>query len=163
MHQNSAENNLIGTQSSRASLSAVQQARSHLLAEALLREADVVSLHVPLTLETRGLIAEWDVANKKLSVLGATKVLFFNRRGDRVKVLWFAGDGLVIWYKKFESQYPHFLLFTETGGHANNFPCRLASAFGMDSHTPGIGPRRRPMSGEISVIVPPRAKFAAGP
>ena len=26
--------------------------------------------------------------------------LFFNRRGDRVKVLWFAGDGLVIWYKR---------------------------------------------------------------
>ncbi|HEY5974006.1 MAG TPA: ATP-binding protein [Geobacteraceae bacterium] len=36
MHQNSAENNLIGTQSPRASLSAVQQARSQLLAEALL-------------------------------------------------------------------------------------------------------------------------------
>ena len=26
--------------------------------------------------------------------------LFFNRRSDRVKVLWFAGDGLVIWYKR---------------------------------------------------------------
>ena len=29
--------------------------------------------------------------------------LFFNRRGDRVKVLWFAGDGLVIWYKRLGS------------------------------------------------------------
>ena len=28
--------------------------------------------------------------------------IFFNRRGDRVKVLWFAGDGLVIWYKRLE-------------------------------------------------------------
>ncbi len=28
--------------------------------------------------------------------------LFYNRRGDRVKVLWFAGDGLVIWYKRLE-------------------------------------------------------------
>ena len=28
--------------------------------------------------------------------------LFFNRRGDRVKVLWFAGDGLIIWYKRLE-------------------------------------------------------------
>lgn len=28
--------------------------------------------------------------------------LFFNRRGDRVKALWFAGDGLVIWYKRLE-------------------------------------------------------------
>ena len=29
--------------------------------------------------------------------------LFFNRRGDRVKVLWFTGDGLVIWYRRLES------------------------------------------------------------
>ena len=33
-----------------------------------------------LPLETRGQIAEWDAANKRLTVLGATKVLFFNRR-----------------------------------------------------------------------------------
>ena len=32
--------------------------------------------------------------------------LFFNRRGDRVKVLWFAGDGLVIWYKRLEGLEP---------------------------------------------------------
>ena len=31
-------------------------------------------------LETRGLIAEWDAAKEKLSIFGATKVLFFNRR-----------------------------------------------------------------------------------
>jgi aerobic carbon-monoxide dehydrogenase large subunit len=31
-------------------------------------------------LETRGLIAEWDAAKEKLTVFGATKVLFFNRR-----------------------------------------------------------------------------------
>ena len=28
--------------------------------------------------------------------------LFFNRRRDRIKVLWFVGDGLVIWYKRLE-------------------------------------------------------------
>lgn len=28
--------------------------------------------------------------------------LFFNRRSDRVKVLWFTGDGLVIWYRRLE-------------------------------------------------------------
>jgi aerobic carbon-monoxide dehydrogenase large subunit len=31
-------------------------------------------------LETRGLIAEWDAAKARLTVFGATKVLFFNRR-----------------------------------------------------------------------------------
>jgi aerobic carbon-monoxide dehydrogenase large subunit len=31
-------------------------------------------------LETRGLIAEWDGAKQKLSIFGASKVLFFNRR-----------------------------------------------------------------------------------
>jgi aerobic carbon-monoxide dehydrogenase large subunit len=33
-----------------------------------------------LPLETRGQIAEWDAAKKRLTVFGATKVLFFNRR-----------------------------------------------------------------------------------
>lgn len=89
--------------------------------------------------------------------------VFRSRRGDRVKLLVWDKDGLAIFYKKFESQYPHFLLFTETGRYANNLPCRLATAFGMDSHTPEIGPRRRPMSGEIAIIIPPRAKFAADP
>jgi len=33
-----------------------------------------------LPLETRGQIAEWDAAGRRLTVFGATKVLFFNRR-----------------------------------------------------------------------------------
>jgi carbon-monoxide dehydrogenase large subunit len=33
-----------------------------------------------LPLESRGLIAEWDAARQKLTIFGATKVLFFNRR-----------------------------------------------------------------------------------
>jgi carbon-monoxide dehydrogenase large subunit len=33
-----------------------------------------------LPLESRGLIAEWDAAKQKLTIFGATKVLFFNRR-----------------------------------------------------------------------------------
>src|SRR5262249_20619815 len=31
-------------------------------------------------LETRGLVAEWDAAKEKLTIFGASKVLFFNRR-----------------------------------------------------------------------------------
>jgi hypothetical protein len=89
--------------------------------------------------------------------------LFFNRRGDRVKVLWFAGDGLVIWYKKLKSHYPHFLLFTEIGRYGDNLAHRPAPAVGVDSGPPSFGPRRRPMPREITVSVPPRAEFAAGP
>jgi carbon-monoxide dehydrogenase large subunit len=33
-----------------------------------------------LPMETRGLLADWDAASKRLSVYGASKVLFFNRR-----------------------------------------------------------------------------------
>src|SRR5204862_5365765 len=31
-------------------------------------------------LETRGLVAEWDAAASRLTIFGASKVLFFNRR-----------------------------------------------------------------------------------
>jgi hypothetical protein len=88
--------------------------------------------------------------------------LFFNRRRDRVKVLWFAGDGMIIWYKKFESHCPHFLLFTGIGRYRDNLAYRPVAAVGMDSNPPRIDPRRRPMPEEISVIVPPRAEFTAG-
>ena len=33
-----------------------------------------------LPMETRGLLAEWDAANSRLAISGASKVLFFNRR-----------------------------------------------------------------------------------
>jgi carbon-monoxide dehydrogenase large subunit len=36
--------------------------------------------HTAVPLETRGLVAEWDRATRKLIVWGATKVTFFNRR-----------------------------------------------------------------------------------
>ena len=89
--------------------------------------------------------------------------LFFNRRGDRVKVLWFAGDGLVIWYKKHKSHYPHFLLFTEIGRNGDNLASRPAPAVGMDAGPPSFGPRRRPMPGEITVICSPPRRVCRGP
>jgi hypothetical protein len=88
--------------------------------------------------------------------------VFRSRRGDRVKLLFGDKDGLAIFYKKFESHYPPFLLFTGIGRYRDNLGYRPITAVGMDSNPSRIGPRRRLMSGEIAVIVPPRAKFAAG-
>jgi hypothetical protein len=95
--------------------------------------------------------------------LDGSLFLFVNRRGDRLKMLWWDRDGLALFYKKFESHYPHFLLFTGIGKFRDNLAHRPAAAVGMDSGPPRIGPRRRPMPGQIAVIAPPRAEFAAGP
>ena len=39
-----------------------------------------VQRHTALPMETRGLLAEWDIASRRLVVSGATKVTFYNRR-----------------------------------------------------------------------------------
>jgi carbon-monoxide dehydrogenase large subunit len=44
------------------------------------RESFRVQRHMALPMETRGLLAEWDAARGRLTVHGAAKVLFFNRR-----------------------------------------------------------------------------------
>jgi len=110
----------------------------------------------------RGLITLTEAVLRQEPVSGHLFV-FLNRRQDLMKILYWDGTGFCIWYKKFESHCPHFLLFTETGWYADNFARWLAAAVGMDSSPPRIGPRRRPMRGEIAVIVPPRAEFTAGP
>ncbi len=46
----------------------------------LRRESFRVQRHMALPMETRGLLAEWDAARGRLTVHGAAKVLFFNRR-----------------------------------------------------------------------------------
>lgn len=89
--------------------------------------------------------------------------VFRNKRGDRLKILLWDRDGFLIFYKKLESHCPHFLPFTEFGGDADNLAGRLAAAVGMDSDSTRNGPRRRPMSREITVIAPPRAQFWDSP
>ena len=44
------------------------------------RESFSTQRHAALTLEPRGLLCEWDAVRGKLTVSGAAKVLFFNRR-----------------------------------------------------------------------------------
>jgi carbon-monoxide dehydrogenase large subunit len=44
------------------------------------RESFRVQRHMALPMELRGLLAEWDAARGRLTVNGAAKVLFFNRR-----------------------------------------------------------------------------------
>lgn len=49
-------------------------------AEYIRRERFSVQRHTALPLEPRGLLAEWDAAAGRLTVMGAAKVPFFNRR-----------------------------------------------------------------------------------
>ena len=44
------------------------------------RESFRTQRHMALPMEPRGLLAEWDAAHGKLTLFGAAKVLFFNRR-----------------------------------------------------------------------------------
>jgi transposase len=52
--------------------------------------------------------------------------VFWNKRGDRVKLLYWAEDGYVIIYKKQEEECPHSFAFTEFGELAHNRALRLA-------------------------------------
>jgi carbon-monoxide dehydrogenase large subunit len=49
-------------------------------AEYVRRECFGVQRHTAMTMEPRGVLAEWDAARGRLTVLGASKVVFFNRR-----------------------------------------------------------------------------------
>jgi transposase len=53
--------------------------------------------------------------------------VFRNRGGQRVKILWWDRDGLAIYYKKPEADYPHLFLFTEIGEGADNLARRPGS------------------------------------
>jgi transposase len=51
------------------------------------------------------------------ALLSGHLFLFFNRRRDHLKVLYFDNDGLAIWYKSQESEDTHFNIFTRVEMH----------------------------------------------
>src|ERR1700687_3309471 len=59
--------------------------------------------------------------------------LFLNRRLDRIKLMPWDTDGLVIWMKKLELHYPHCFLFTGIGEVADNRARQPPAVGGMDS------------------------------
>ncbi len=90
--------------------------------------------------------------------LGGDLFVFRNRRANRVKVLFFDGNGLVLYAKNLETEDTRPIGRTERHERANNQHIGLAGAGRMVGISRRSGTRRSVMPQHGGASVPPRAR-----
>jgi len=83
--------------------------------------------------------------------------VFRNRRATAVKVLVYDGQGFWLCHKRLETEDTQMLGFTEVGRLAHNHRVGVVETGRMVGISRQSGPRRRVMSRQGSLSIPPRA------
>ncbi|CAN5345674.1 hypothetical protein BH11PLA2_BH11PLA2_24100 [soil metagenome] len=74
--------------------------------------------------------------------LSGSWFVFRGKRGDRLKILYWHGDGFALWQKNHRSDCNHSLPFTEFPGHSHNLARWPAESGGLVGISPGRRTRR---------------------